>query len=308
MHAENRLIYDLLSCVDWASAKIACSRRPNWRLNARMPNMSNERAMCRRSCPRTGSQQRNGTPDLLVLDIRSAVDGGGRAAFEQAHIPGAIHTDYAKDGWRAVKGMATGLLPDIAALKTLFARFGLLPSDHVVIVSAGTSAGDFCAAARVYWTLKIAGHAKMSILDGGMLAWQADPARPLEAGAARPRKRAGLSGDTRAEPPLRCRRGRARNRERRRCSARHAAPRRFSKASSKSPQALRAGRLPGAMHLDNVLVFDDAAKRLKPLAELQALFAKCHGQAGGQLLQYRTSGRDHLVRAVGNPAAAGNAL
>ena len=42
--------------------------------------------------------QRNGTADLLVLDIRSAVDGGGRAAFEEAHIPGAIHTDYAKDG------------------------------------------------------------------------------------------------------------------------------------------------------------------------------------------------------------------
>src|SRR5689334_9520062 len=124
----------------------------------------------------------NGKAGLLVLDIRSAVDGGGRQAFEQAHIPGAFHTDYAKDGWRAAKGMATGLLPERAALKALFARFGLSPADHVIIVSAGTSAGDFCAAARVYWTLKIAGHASMSILDGGMLAWQADPRRPVEAG------------------------------------------------------------------------------------------------------------------------------
>src|SRR5436190_18646737 len=99
-----------------------------------------------------------GDSRLRVIDIRSVVDGGARAAFEQAHIPGAIHTDYAKDGWRAVKGMATGLLPDVAALKILFARLGLQPSDHVVIVSAGTSAGDLCAAARVYWTLKIAGH------------------------------------------------------------------------------------------------------------------------------------------------------
>ena len=33
-------------------------------------------------------------PRLRVVDIRSAVDGGGRAAFEQAHVPGAIHTDF----------------------------------------------------------------------------------------------------------------------------------------------------------------------------------------------------------------------
>ena len=273
-----------------------------------MPNVSDERAL-RRSCPPIGSQQRIGTPDLLVLDIRSAVDGGGRAAFEAAHIPGAIHTDYAKDGWRAVKGMATGLLPDAAGLKTLFARFGLLPSDHVVIVSAGTTAGDFCAAARVYWTLKIAGHAEMSILDGGMLAWQADPARPLEAGAGASAKAAPDYPVT-LVPKLRSDAdavARAIENERR-CAARHAARRAFFEGVSKSPQALRAGRLPGAMHLDNVLVFDDAAKRLKPLSELQALFAKVDGKAGGQLLQYRTSGRDHLVRAVGNPAAAGNAL
>ena len=220
----------------------------------------------------------NGTPGLLVLDIRSAVDGGGRQAFEQAHVPGAFHTDYAKDGWRAVKGMATGLLPEVADLKGLFARFGLSPSDHVIIVSAGSSAGDFCAAARVYWTLKIAGHDRMSILDGGMLAWASDVARPLEAGAgatiktaqdypvkSRPDLRSDLAAvarligsgdtvllDTRATS--------------------------FFEGESKSPQALRPGRLPGAVHLDNVLAFDNAAKRLKPAPELRALFAKIDGK------------------------------
>jgi thiosulfate/3-mercaptopyruvate sulfurtransferase len=228
-----------------------------------------------------------GTSGLLVLDIRSAVDGGGRPAFEQAHVPGAFHTDYAKDGWRAVKGMATGLLPEVADLTRLFARFGLSPSDHVVIVSAGSSAGDFCAAARVYWTLKIAGHDKMSILDGGMLAWASDTARPLEAGAGaiaasaasassaktaqdypvklRPELRSDLAAvarligsedavllDTRATS--------------------------FFEGESKSPQALRAGRLPGAVHLDNVLAFDNAAKRLKPEPQLRALFAKIDGK------------------------------
>src|SRR5579871_573758 len=110
-------------------------------------------------------------PTMRLVDIRSAVDGGARAAYEAAHVPGAVHTDYVKDGWRATKGMATGLLPDGAHLAELFAGCGITPARHVVIVGAGTSAGDFSAAARVYWTLKIAGHHELSLLEGGMAAW-----------------------------------------------------------------------------------------------------------------------------------------
>lgn len=219
-----------------------------------------------------------GRPGLLVLDIRSAVDGGGRQAFEQAHVPGAVHTDYAKDGWRVTKGMATGLLPDVAGLKILFARFGLSPSDHVIIVSAGTSAGDFCAAARVYWTLKVAGHRKMSILDGGMLAWQADPARPVEAGGGASAKavpdypvalKRELWSDLAAVEQL------VGSEDAVLLDTRATS---FFEGDSKSPQALRAGRLPGAVHLDNVLAFDNDAKRLKSSPELQTLFARLEGK------------------------------
>src|SRR3954465_738041 len=120
--------------------------------------------------------------NLLIVDIRSVVDGGARAAYEAAHVPGAIHTDYAKDGWRVTKGMASGLLPDPAELARLLGRIALTPRRHAIIVSAGTNVGDFSAAARVYWTLKIAGHDSTSILSGGMLAWGRDATRPLEAG------------------------------------------------------------------------------------------------------------------------------
>src|SRR3954468_3674954 len=123
-----------------------------------------------------------GAPDPLILDIRSVVDGGGRQAYEAAHIPGAIYTDYANDGWRVTKGMASGLLPEPAALGALFSRIGLTPRRHVIIVSAGTTVGDFSAAGRVYWAPKIAGHDNTSILSGGMLAWGRDATRPLEAG------------------------------------------------------------------------------------------------------------------------------
>ena len=42
---------------------------------------------------------------------------------------------------------------------------------------AGVSYTDFGAAARIYWTLKVAGVAKVSILDGGYAAWVADGER-----------------------------------------------------------------------------------------------------------------------------------
>jgi thiosulfate/3-mercaptopyruvate sulfurtransferase len=214
---------------------------------------------------------RLGDPLLRVVDIRSVVDGGARAAYEQAHVPGAIHTDYAKDGWRATKGMATGLLPDAAFLSQLFGRLGALPDHHVVIVSAGTTAGDFSAAARVYWTFKVACHRAISILDGGMAGWmQADA--PVEAGPgtapAPSRYPVRLDASCRAELA-------AVETAVADASAVLLDTRALSyfEGREKSPQALRAGRLPGALHLDHVVAFDKAAQRLKPLAELQRLFA-----------------------------------
>ncbi len=208
---------------------------------------------------------------LLVLDIRSAVDGGGAAAYEAAHVPGAIHTDYAKDGWRATKGMATGLLPERQHLAELFARCGITPASHVVIVGAGTSAGDFSAAARVYWTLKIAGHREISLLEGGMAAWQ-QAGLPVESGrnapAPTPPYPIAFVAELRADL----------------AAVEHAVKQHdailldtrstsYFEGREKSPQAKRAGRLPDAVHLDHARSFDPATKRLKPLGELEQLFA-----------------------------------
>jgi thiosulfate/3-mercaptopyruvate sulfurtransferase len=215
--------------------------------------------------------------DLLILDIRSAVDGGGREAYEAGHIPRAVHTDYAKDGWRVTKGMASGLLPDTAALAELLAGVGLTPQRHAIIVSAGTTVGDFSAAARVYWTLKIAGHDRTSILAGGMVAWRRDPLRPVETGPERARSLspplaaypvrlvAGLRADVDtvqgsiSSQSAILLDSRATN---------------FFEGQAKSPQAARAGRLPGAVQLDHALAFDPAAMALKPKAELRKLFAE----------------------------------
>ncbi|HYY85257.1 MAG TPA: rhodanese-like domain-containing protein, partial [Beijerinckiaceae bacterium] len=117
---------------------------------------------------------------FLVLDIRSA------DAFAAGHIPGAVHSDYAADGWRVAAGTAGGLLPGVERLAALFGRIGLELGRPVVVVAAGQAPSDFSAAARVYWTLKASGHGPVSILDGGFAAWSG-AALPAAAGPSQPR-------------------------------------------------------------------------------------------------------------------------
>jgi thiosulfate/3-mercaptopyruvate sulfurtransferase len=214
---------------------------------------------------------RSGDARLRIVDIRSVVDGGARAAYEQAHIPAAIHTDYARDGWRATKGMATGLLPDASFLSGLFGRLGIIPSNHVVIVSAGTSAGDFAAAARVYWTFKVAGHRAVSILDGGMAAWM-QAGLPVESGAGTVTARASypVALDLSYRSDLAAVEKALGDASAILLDSRATS---YFEGREKSPQALRAGRLPGALQVEHAAAFDKNAQRLKPLPELERLFA-----------------------------------
>lgn len=225
-------------------------------------------------------------PAFVILDIRSAVDGGGRAAFEAAHVPGSIHTDYAKDGWRATVGMASGMLPEPEGLAKLIGSIGLIPAQHVVIVPAGVSAGDFSAAARVYWTLKTAGHSRQSILDGGFAAWRADPTRPVEAGAGKPR--AGGAYPVRLDARYRALLGDVEQ-----AIARHGAALVDTRAKSyfegreKSPQARIGGRLPGALHEDHAAAYDPAQNRLRAPDALAHLLA---GVPDGPTISYCNTG------------------
>lgn len=103
-----------------------------------------------------------GASELRVIDIRDA------KAFAAGHIPGAVNAPYGK--WR---GPATnpGELPELPQLTQLVRALGLTPATHAVVVSSGSDATDFGAAARVYWTLKVLGLKELSLLNGGVKAW-----------------------------------------------------------------------------------------------------------------------------------------
>lgn len=126
-------------------------------------------------------KDRLGQPGLVVLDVQSPAD------YLKAHIPGAVHTDFAKSGWREER---TDKVPDMLPTETakLAAHIGSLGIDqtsHVVLIAPGKSNADMGWATRIYWTLKVFGHDEVSLLNGGMAAWAKDKGNPLQAGAVK---------------------------------------------------------------------------------------------------------------------------
>ena len=93
------------------------------------------------------------------------VDLSNREHFDHAHIPGAIHLDYALliDGRKP----APGQVPDRTQLERLSGTLGLRPNLHVI--SCDDEGGG--RAARLLWTLHLIGHRHASVINGGMTAW-----------------------------------------------------------------------------------------------------------------------------------------
>ncbi|MEO9299586.1 sulfurtransferase [Devosia alba] len=116
-------------------------------------------------------EQHLGNEGLVVLDVRDPVDNV--AAYDSAHIPGAISAPYGSSGWRLEIDGVPGQFPGVEATSALIGKLGIGNDDHVVIVPQGTNSSEFGAATRVYWTFKVLGHDAVSILDGGARAWEA---------------------------------------------------------------------------------------------------------------------------------------
>ena len=110
-------------------------------------------------------------PDIFILDVRNKIDGGGYETFKLEHIPGSVHSDYLKDGWRATVKGVVGQFPGKKTLGELIGGLGVDNKKHVVIVYGGVSSVDFGSAARIYWTFKTIGHENVSILNGGFQGW-----------------------------------------------------------------------------------------------------------------------------------------
>ena len=121
---------------------------------------------------------------VLVVDCRcdlADVEGGARAHLA-GHVPGAVHADLEHDLSDPSKtGLGRHPLPDAQVFSQVLRRWGWTPELDVVAYDA---AGGALAAARLWWMLRLTGHARVSVLDGGFPAWR-DGGGALEAGDVR---------------------------------------------------------------------------------------------------------------------------
>ena len=90
-----------------------------------------------------------------------------RKDFQEAHIPGSIFFDI-----NEVADVSTSLphmLPDPEIFAEKVGKLGISNQDHVVCYDTNNGA---MAAMRVFWTFKVFGHEKLSVLEGGLNSWR----------------------------------------------------------------------------------------------------------------------------------------
>jgi thiosulfate/3-mercaptopyruvate sulfurtransferase len=109
---------------------------------------------------------------VRVVDARfSLADAqAGAGHYAAGHIPGAVHADLDLDlSDKARPGHGRHPLPDSATFAATLGRWGIGPDTQVVVYDAAEGS---MAAARLWWLLRLMGHSRVAVLDGGFAAWQ----------------------------------------------------------------------------------------------------------------------------------------
>jgi len=128
-----------------------------------------------------------GNPGLKIVDARFVLAGAnaeaGERSWREQRLPGAGYVHLNRDLSDLRKPAAEGRhpLPDAQDFCRTLTRLGISPDDQVVVYD---SSDGSMAASRFWWLLKLLGHDRVAVLDGGFARWQA-LGYPLETGEPR---------------------------------------------------------------------------------------------------------------------------
>jgi len=114
-------------------------------------------------------------PDFSLYDVVP-----GREDFEKAHVPGAGFVDIEHDVSRPDPHLHF-MLPSPELFASAMSRFGV--GDDTFVVAYSTA--NHWWATRLWWMLRVFGHDRAAVLDGGFQKWAAER-RPVEQGPSRP--------------------------------------------------------------------------------------------------------------------------
>jgi len=113
-------------------------------------------------------------PDFSLYDVVS-----GRADFEKSHIPGAQFVDIEHD-ISTPHPRLHFMLPPAQAFAQVMGAMGV--DEHTRVVCYASA--NHWWATRLWWMLRVFGHERAAVLDGGLQKWRAE-GRPVESGPGR---------------------------------------------------------------------------------------------------------------------------
>ncbi len=112
-----------------------------------------------------------GHPHYVIIDCRFnlADSDAGSKAYRHSHIPGAHYLHLDKDLSSTVRHY-TGRhpLPNFSRLATKLGNLGVSSNSQVIVYDDANGA----IAARLWWLLRVMGHEKVALLNGGINAWE----------------------------------------------------------------------------------------------------------------------------------------
>jgi thiosulfate/3-mercaptopyruvate sulfurtransferase len=111
-----------------------------------------------------------GRSDLAIIDCRFSLanPAAGESAYREGHIPGAVYADLDRDlSDHGKQGQGRHPWPDAAAFTTKLGRWGISSRHQVVAYDDA----DGAIAARLWFLLRMLGHEKVAVLDGGWARW-----------------------------------------------------------------------------------------------------------------------------------------
>ena len=226
--------------------------------------------------------------NVVLIDLRNKIDKGSYETYLDGHIPSSLHSDYLKDGWRVGRDDVVGLLPTEAEFEALARKLGESAGSHVVLIPAGVNSTDFGSSARAYWTFKVFGHDKVSILNGGYAAWVAAYPGQIETGAPV----APAPGDfvARFQPQgyVSMEQVAALVESKGKTTLLDGRNEAQFYGEAKHPKATNPGRIPGAQMLFQETAYDVETNKLKSVDELQTLYAAV--DAGQPVISYCNTG------------------
>jgi len=232
--------------------------------------------------------------DVVILDATFFLPNQGRDAereYAAIHIPGARFFDI--DAIADKDTPLPHMLPPPEFFAESAGRLGIDNRTHVVVYDNNS----FMASARVWWTFRVFGHDRVSVLDGGLANWKS---MGLALDASRTTVEPRLF-EARFDPSL------VRSLEQMKALVGDAeaqiidarSPGRFAGTEPEPRPGIRSGHIPGSRNLFFKQLIDETTQRLKPAALIRTEFEAAGTDFGKPIVATCGTGVTASVLALG---------